>query len=334
MARTIAQSVNLLDSTLSQFRLAVQKHRATNSKVDYGMTKYSNYKLSELPPVVKTLEPPATYLTETALHNAIGNSTASQIETISFASTGPINESNYYTTDLSRDKDGSIIGYLEGTTYTITSRGRRMIFPKSLSQWFYDMSNLKSINSSINLIDVSNVENMDNMFYGCTRLNDINNFFERFTACHPTSMDGTFIGCSNLKTVNLSYLNLSSCKDFTNTFTNCSSLTDVNFGFNRISSATSTTYMFSGCTSLKSINLNYLIDPFYGVKLSSCDGMFRGCTSLKRIYTDRRWDGISGLNGTNMFQNCTSLPGYSSSKTDLAYAKSTSSGGYFTPYTT
>lgn len=334
--RTIAKSVELLETYVKSLRGALVKNHTNNPAVEYGPYYYLNYKLGDFPPAVTKLLPPDTFLVDGEKFNERIKlvSNLSSITAVSFDYNGPTNEPNYrYITDFSVAEDLSIIGYMEGTVLHVTSRGRRIIFPKSCKKMFYNLSHMTTISATKNLIDASNVQDMSYMFDSCDDLTNVNDFLKHFTTCSPTLTTGMFQYCSSLNNVNLGYLNLYNCTKLNMMFYDCTSLSKIEFGLNNLWNAETIAYMFYGCSRLTAINFNYLIDTSYStIALKDCSRLFSGCSNLKYIYTDFRWNNKSGLDGANMFMGCGKLPGYSTSKTGLEYAKSTSSGGYFTPY--
>ncbi len=114
-----------------------------------------------------------------------------------------------------------------------------------------------------------------------------------------SSCAGLFAGMSNLKSIEgLRYLNTSAVTDMSSMFDGCSSLTSVDLIGLDMTNVTNTTKMFNGCSALESI---YIDDNF---KLSSsCDG-------------------------TSMFADCSSLPGYDNNNVGKEEAVCISSGGY------
>ena len=81
---------------------------------------------------------------------------------------------------------------------------------------------------------------------------------------------------------------------------------------------------FAGKVGLTSLDLSWLEATPTGTY-----GLFSGCSSLTNIYVSNKCDFSKSTNSSYMFENCTSLPHFDSSKVDKTNAN-TSSTGYFT----
>ena len=88
-----------------------------------------------------------------------------------------------------------------------------------MSDLFYH-SKFETINIDVSNWDVSNVENMSNMFSGCIKFNcDLSNW----NVSNVEDMEYMFVNCKNLK-CDLSKWDVSKVKDMTVMFYNCNSL--------------------------------------------------------------------------------------------------------------
>lgn len=84
--------------------------------------------------------------------------------------------------------------------------------------------------------------------------------------------------------------------------------------------------MFRSCTELTSLDLS----NFNTQNVTTVNGMFKISGKLKTIYASDWTSNSKITSSTDVFTNCTSLTGYSSSKVTGAYCKPIASGGYFT----
>lgn len=77
------------------------------------------------------------------------------------------------TTDLSQDKDSSVLGYTNGDTYTVTTAttGQNVIAQKNMSKAFSNLSNVTTIDAS--KLDMSNTTNVEGLTEGSDNLTTI-----------------------------------------------------------------------------------------------------------------------------------------------------------------
>ena len=155
---------------------------------------------------------------------------------------------------------------------------------------------------SITEFNTSNVTNMYDMFYMCEYIGSLD--LSNFNTSNVTNMAYMFCGCSSLQSVDVSSFDTSN--------------------------VTYMQHMFRGCSSLQSVD----VSSFDTSKVDYGEFMF-AYTGLITIYAS---SSFNITNGTNMFQDSTSLVGgagttYNSSYIDATYARidgGTSSPGYFT----
>ena len=154
-------------------------------------------------------------------------------------------------------------------------------------------------------------------------------FDASFANARPTSCYCWFRWCSKLTNIEgIGYLNTEKVTNMRNMFVdyqNLSSLDLSNFNTAKVEDMQS---MFAGCQNLSSLDLS----SFNTAKVEDMASMFSGCSALTTIYAGDKFVTTNVLNGSNMFNNCTSLKGaiieYDASKTDHTYANYKT--GYFT----
>lgn len=159
------------------------------------------------------------------------------------------------TIDLSEAHDGSIVGWLDGTTFNVTSVDNgNIVFHKDCSKMFYQNSNLTSI--TFNGIDTSYTKNMSYMFSECNGLTTLD--LSSFNTPNLTDISYMFANNTGIKEINF-LIGSSNNSNFTvnnvtaadSMFYNCSALTKIK-AYNWVDSATPTsTDMFTGCVNLK-----------------------------------------------------------------------------------
>ena len=249
-------------------------------------------------------------------------------------------------------------GWLETYSKSITTvdfdKSFKNARPTSCYRWFFDCSNLTSINNienlntekvtnmsymfckcegltSLNLsnFDTSNVTYMTSMFYNCSGLKSLD--LSNFDTSNVTTMYQLFYDCSSLTSLNLSSFNTSNVTDMATMFNNCPKLTSLDLSNFNTANVTRMTSMFNNCSGLTSLNLS----SFNTAKVQDMYQMFYGCSGLTTIYVsdDFTTDKVSNSNTDQMFYNCTSLKGaasHSEDKTDKSMANYNT--GYFKTY--
>ena len=120
--------------------------------------------------------------------------------------------------------------------------------PTSTYHWFYQMSNLESING-MRYLNTSEVTRMDYMFHACYKLTSID--LSYFNTTNVTSMSGMFSRCSGLTTLDLSTFNTANVEAMDYMFNACTNLTTIYVGTGWSTEAvTKSTDMFYNCTCL------------------------------------------------------------------------------------
>lgn len=113
------------------------------------------------------------------------------------------------TTDLTVAKDGSVVGWLDGTTWKVSTQdpNKAITFNENCVGMFYapngESQNLKNklklSQISFNNVDTSSVTNMEFMFAGCESLKELN--LSTFDTSNVEMCEGMFDNCLSLKTV-------------------------------------------------------------------------------------------------------------------------------------
>ncbi len=237
------------------------------------------------------------------------------------------------STDLSEKNDNSIKGYYDESSQTIYVYSDGYIScPNSLAYLFYNFQGVEEI--ELNLIDTSNVTNMEimfancqvlkvlnligldtskvkimggtystvsGMFSGCTNLEEIKGL-EVFDTSNVTNMGHMFYNCSSLISLDLSGFNTLQVGNMNRMFQGCSSLEKLDISNFNTSKVTTMEIMFSGCSSLTSLDLS----GFDTSQVGNMHRMFESCSSLKYLNLSK-WDTGKVTNMSNMFHGCSSL---------------------------
>ena len=133
-----------------------------------------------------------------------------------------------------------------------------------------------------------------------------------------TSLSSLFSSFSGLTTINgLENLNTVGVQDMEYMFYGCSSLTSLDLSSFNTASVTTMAFMFIGCSKLTSLDLS----SWNTASVEYYTAMFGDCPKLENIYVGDGWSTDAVINSSNMFADCTSLPGYDANKIDHAMAR-------------
>lgn len=221
---------------------------------------------------------------------------------------------------------------------------------RNMSNMFQNCKSLTSINLSN--FNTKACINMQGMFYGCQSLRTLD--VSSFDTEAVNNMNGMFVECSTLTSLDLTNFNTTSVRNMGGMFRDCTKLKDLKLTNFDITIVDYLDYMFRGCTSMEVLRLDSFgrtsptrmnnmfyncsslkelyIPNFYPVDVGNSRSVFYGCSKLGFLFCNHDWSKVTGGGGFDFFTGCTSLTGYSSSKTTIEYAKSINDGGYFIPY--
>lgn len=128
------------------------------------------------------------------------------------------------TTDLTVAKDGDVVGWLDGTTWKVSTQDPNKVvnFNENSGEMFENKRNLTNID--FNNVDTSNVTNMNCMFNQCYKLTSLN--LSNFDTSKVTDMHGMFSNCQSLTNLDLKNFNTSNVTDMEYMFMYCYKLTE------------------------------------------------------------------------------------------------------------
>lgn len=182
------------------------------------------------------------------------------------------------TTDLTVKKDEDVVGWLDGTTWKVSTQDSNKVvnFNENSSKMFYEKKGLTNID--LNNVDTSNVTDMENMFSFCRPLNSLD--LSNFDTSQVTNMDSMFACCNSLTSLELSNkFNTSKVTNMDSMFAACNSLISLDLSNFNTSKVTNMKAMFHNCISLTNLDLS----NFDTSKVTSMNYMFEECTNLKSI---------------------------------------------------
>ena len=221
-------------------------------------------------------------------------------------------------TDLSEKQNGTVVGWLEGTTWKVSSQkaGRKIQFNEKCSGMFIGSANAtygeqngkehfepKNLNvTSIlfgDFIDTSKVTDMTYMFgyYKGTELD-----ISHFDTSNVTDMMYMFNQCQALTSLNVTNWNTSKVTGMASMFQSCRSLTTLDTSHFDTSNVTDMSYMFNQCRALTSLDTT----NWNTSSVTRMNYMFNDCqvlTSLNVI----NWNTSNVTNMESMFADCESL---------------------------
>ena len=221
-------------------------------------------------------------------------------------------------TDLSEKQNGTVVGWLEGTTWKVSSQkaGRKIQFNEKCSGMFIGSANAaygeqngkehfepKNLNvTSIlfgDFIDTSKVTDMTYMFgyYKGTELD-----ISHFDTSNVTDMMYMFNQCQALTSLNVTNWNTSKVTGMASMFQSCRSLTTLDTSHFDTSNVTDMSYMFNQCRALTSLDTT----NWNTSSVTRMNYMFNDCqvlTSLNVI----NWNTSNVTNMGSMFADCESL---------------------------
>ncbi len=205
-----------------------------------------------------------------------------------------------------------IYGYMDGTTWVVSTIADRINANADCGKLFYEKSEITSIDFGENF-NTENVTDMSFMFYDCSSLTSLD--LSRFNTSNVRSMSGMFYGRNNLTSLDLSSFNTSNVRSMSGMFYGCNNLTSLDLSNFNTSNVTDMSYMFSFC-KLTSLDLS----NFNTSNVTDMSSMFWGCYNLTSL-------DLSSFNTENvvfmryMFDTCCSLTSLDLSNFNTANVK-------------
>ena len=252
-------------------------------------------------------------------------------------------------TDLSEKKNGAVVGWLEGTTWKVSSQkaGQNIQFNKDCNDMFSLCKSLTTLDAS--QVDTSKVTDMHGMFYGCSSLTTLD--LSHFDTSNVTNMSFMFNWCNKLTTLDVSHFDTSNVTDMSNMFYMCSNLTALDLSHFDTSNVTNMISMFNVCSNLTALDLSHFdtsnvtnmsfmfnvcsnltaldVSQFNTSNVTDMRCMFFSCYKLSTILIGPEWTTQNVQNGDGMFNGARLLPNYDSAVTDKSKAHA-DEGGYMT----
>ncbi len=236
--------------------------------------------------------------------------TADRITKIIFTNTVPSNATVNWDASLS-SAAGTVTSYLVPSViknstqyydqYIVAKSEIKVTSGKNLFCKYTKITEIKGME----LIDTSNVANMNGMFNYCNSLTELN-FGEKFDTSNVANMDSMFHYCNSLTELNFGEkFDTSNVTDMGGMFYCCSSLTKLNLGDKFDTSNVIYMYdMFGGCNFLTELNLG---EKFDTSNVTDMCEMFEACESLTELNLGEKFDTSNVIDMSDMFYYCNSL---------------------------
>lgn len=208
------------------------------------------------------------------------------------------------TVDLTKAQDGDVVGWLDGTTWKVSTQdSKKKITFNTDSSWMFYRNAYRVKEIQFNNVDTSQVTNMNNMFNELSNLTklDLSSFdtsqvkymndmfawcrnlkkldLSTFDTSNVTSMDSMFNGCGNLQELDISHFNTSKVTNMSGMFCNCSNLTMLDLSHLDTRNVTNMRSMFSSMDKIETLDLS----DFDTSRVTNMAHMFLQCYCLKNL---------------------------------------------------
>ena len=229
-----------------------------------------------------------------------------------------LNDINYFFPYPGWTTKGSNVYVAPDVEKVVFDPSFQYVRPNTMCDWFYDMSNLTSI-EGLQYLNTSCVEKMSGLFCNCYSLTYLD--LRTFDTSNVRSMEGMFSKCLRLKGVDLSSFNTSNVENMKLMFYNCCELQSVdvrNFNTQKVKDFDR---MFLYCNLLTELDLSSF-DTRSAEKMKL---MFARDICLRKISVGSGWNTANVTESENMFYGCEHLSGglgttYDEEHTDISYA--------------
>ena len=226
-------------------------------------------------------------------------------------------------TDLSNDGDGSVVGWIDGDTYKVSTqeKGQKVIFNEDCKSMFgmfehEDFGEIQRIFKEIDfaMIDTSNVKDMSEMFHNCFDLKELN--LSGFNTSKVEDMSRMFDRCRKLKELDLSNFDTSQVKYMNEMFDCCGNLRELDLSHFNTSNVEDMNRMFAWCERLTNLDLS----NFDTSNVKNMMGMFLACEKMQKLNLSS-FDTSKVTDMGNLFWRCYGLESLDLSSFDTSQVK-------------
>ena len=211
------------------------------------------------------------YLVSGEEFNSITSPVKADIKTVEFMSTIPdladykmgINKF-----DVSKEKDGSVMAWVENTTEMYIGGRGGIIADQSLNTMFSYYTSVESITFK-NVLDTRDTTSVYNMFLSCVKLltTDVN----KLDTGNIQNFQFMFANCVSMKELDISSWNVESAINMSGMFVNDKELYTIKLGTKHAEKVKTFENMFKDCPTIAFLNLSH----FYTRDAVNYKGMFK-----------------------------------------------------------
>ena len=222
----------------------------------------------------------------------------SKATSVVFTDEIPAGESSL--TDLSVDKNMSIVGWLEGTTWKVSARQKaHMMANPDCYRMFYQKAKIVSVD--FEYLNTKYTTSMRQMFKECTGLTEIK-FGGDFSTANVTNMNAMFDRCYALEDLDLSGFETGNVTTIRTMFQGCYALETLDLSSFDTSKITDMSYAFNKCQGLKELDLSC----FDTSNVTDMRTMFQECYVLEELDVSN-FDTRKVTDMAYMFNQCKTL---------------------------
>lgn len=211
------------------------------------------------------------YLVSGEEFNSITSPVKADIKTVEFMSTIP-DLTNYKMGinkfDVSKEKDGSVMAWVENTTEMYIGGRGGIIADQSLNTMFSYYTSVESITFK-NVLDTRDTTSAYNMFLSCVKLltTDVN----KLDTGNIQNFQFMFANCVSMKELDISSWNVESAINMSGMFVNDKELYTIKLGTKHAEKVKTFENMFKDCPTIAFLNLSH----FYTRDAVNYKGMFK-----------------------------------------------------------
>lgn len=202
--------------------------------------------------------------------------------------------------DVSAEQDMGVVGYLDGTTYKVSTR-RTGIMPQANDNSSYMFNGSSLTNIDLNNLYTNNVTDMSYMFADCSNLVDIV-FGDDFSTDNVAYMSYMFSYCTILPSIDVSNFNTSNVTMMDRMFYHCESIEELNLLTFNTENVTTIKSMFNGCLKILSLDLT----SFNTSNVTDMSFLAKLCENVTEIKISS-FDTSNVVYMNNMFEYCIKL---------------------------
>lgn len=201
------------------------------------------------------------------------------------------------------ESDGAMCPWYSIRSSVETSTVVDEISPLSTRYWFYEMTNLKSVDAK--KLDTSKTLYMGYTFRLCSALTKIEGISEWDTSS-VVMMPYIFSDCTSLENLDVSKWNTSRVDNMEYMFYNCQKLQSLDLSKWNTKSVKTFKYMFTWCSVISSVGD---LTDWKTSNVADMSFMFAGCYQLRSVGNLGFWNTGNVADVSSMFQSCQSLEG-------------------------